>query len=747
MNISKICKTASHGCVAVAIVALLLASPTALRADDNNNKNKKKDSAPAKPAASPKPSAGSSSGKGSGTSDRSGSGTTGNTGGANTAGKSGGTHNTGDSGGAQTTRHSDRTNTNTSGTNTTGKSGGTQTTGNTGGTSSTGNSGGTHKERKAAGATTSNTGGTSTTGNTGTSSTGNTGGTSSTGSAGGTHKERKAAGATTSNTGGTSSTGNSGETQKNKKTAGATTSNTGGTSTTGNNAGANTTGKPGKHTTGNTGGTNTAGSTGGTRTTDNAGETQTTRKGGKAGETGGSTKITSAGPGITRGANGKVQVYRGHNGSEARFGRDGRVREVHARDMTIIHLPGGSRRIVVERGDHSRVVAYRGGYGYVQRPFVYRNHEFASRTYFYLGHPYARYYQRYPYRGLFLEGYRPYRYYRPAFYGWAYNPWRAPIRYSWGWAGNPWYGYYGGYFTPYSVYPSASFWLTDYFIAASLQEAYQQRVDNQASAYAGPVALTPEVKQAIASEVQSQLALENSESQTVTRGGDVDINSSGLPRILAEASPSHPHIFVVAGPLEVTDAAGQECGLTAGDVLRLSTAPSPDSTSADLEVFASKNQDCVRGTTVSVGLADLQEMQNHMRASIDQGLQELQAHQGGLPEPPPSAAAPAVDAPFAPIAPPADLNVSNELQQQAREADTAEQGVLDEAKQADDSGSVGDSSIPAKAPVEISLGQTTEEVVAALGKPPRVVNLGSKKIYVYPDLKITFVNGKVTNVE
>ena len=680
MNIFEICKTASHGCVAAAIVALLLASPTALRADDNNNnKSKKKDSAPAKPAASPKPSADSSSGKGSG--NGGGSGATGNSGGASTSGKSGGTNTTGDSSGAQTPRHSARTNSNsnTAGTNTTGKSAGTQTTGNTGATSSTGNSGGTHKERKAAAAAASaNTGGTSTAGN----------------------------------TSGTSSSGSSGVTQKNKKPTTATTTNTGGS---------------------------TAGKSGRTSAAPKAP--------GDVVFSGGRDKTASVGPGITRGTNGKVEVYRGHNGSEARFGRDGRVREVHARDMTIIHLPGGSRRIVVERGDHSRVVAYRGGYGYVQRPFVYRSHEFASRTYFYLGHPYARYYQRYPYRGLYLEGYRPYSYYRPAFYGWAYNPWRAPIRYSWGWAGNPWYGYYGGYFTPYSVYPSASFWLTDYFIAASLQEAYQQRVDNQASAYAGPVALTPEVKQAIASEVQSQLALENSESQTVTQGGDVDINSSGLPRILAEASPSHPHVFVVASPLEVTDARGQECGLTTGDVLRLSNPSSPDSTSAYLQVFASKNQDCVRDTTVSVGFADLQEMQNHMRASIDQGLQELQNHQGGLPAPPLSAAAPAVDAPFAPIAPPADSNVSNELQQQAQEADTAEQGVLDEVKQADNSDGVGDSSIPAKAPVEISLGQTTEEVVAALGKPPRVVNLGSKKIYVYSDLKITFVNGRVTNVE
>jgi hypothetical protein len=349
-----------------------------------------------------------------------------------------------------------------------------------------------------------------------------------------------------------------------------------------------------------------------------------------------------------------------------------------------------------------------------------------------------------------LEGYRPYRYYRPAFYGWAYNPWRSPVRYSWGWAGNPWYGYYGSYFTPYPVYPSASFWLTDYFIAASLQAAYQQRADDRAyfAANAGdPVVLTPEIKEAIANEVQSQLALENSESQRVAQGGDVDINSSGLPRILAEAGPDHPHVFVVAGPLEVTDSGGQECGLTAGDVLRLSTAPLPDSTSVYLEVFASKNQECPRGTMVSVEIADLQEMQNNMRASIDQGLQELQSHEGGLPMPPAAAAGAPVQASFAPIAPPPDPNVSNELQQQAREADTAERGVLDQVKQEDNNNGVPDPNNPSNTPVQISLGQTTEEVVAALGSPKRIVNLGAKKIYVYSDLKITFTDGKVTNVE
>jgi hypothetical protein len=51
------------------------------------------------------------------------------------------------------------------------------------------------------------------------------------------------------------------------------------------------------------------------------------------------------------------------------------------------------------------------------------------------------------------------------------------------------------------------------------------------------------------------------------------------------------------------------------------------------------------------------------------------------------------------------------------------------------------------APVEIKLGQTIDQVVAALGQPEKIVDLGSRKIYVYKDLKITFVDGKVSDVQ
>jgi hypothetical protein len=38
-------------------------------------------------------------------------------------------------------------------------------------------------------------------------------------------------------------------------------------------------------------------------------------------------------------------------------------------------------------------------------------------------------------------------------------------------------------------------------------------------------------------------------------------------------------------------------------------------------------------------------------------------------------------------------------------------------------------------------------VKAALGQPDKIVTIGPKQIYVYKDLKVTFLNGKVSDVE
>ena len=47
----------------------------------------------------------------------------------------------------------------------------------------------------------------------------------------------------------------------------------------------------------------------------------------------------------------------------------------------------------------------------------------------------------------------------------------------------------------------------------------------------------------------------------------------------------------------------------------------------------------------------------------------------------------------------------------------------------------------------IALGQTKDQVVQSFGQPTKVVQLGAKEIDYYTDMKVTFTNNKVTNVE
>lgn len=47
----------------------------------------------------------------------------------------------------------------------------------------------------------------------------------------------------------------------------------------------------------------------------------------------------------------------------------------------------------------------------------------------------------------------------------------------------------------------------------------------------------------------------------------------------------------------------------------------------------------------------------------------------------------------------------------------------------------------------IQLGQTLEEVTAILGPPEKQVLLGAKKVFVYCDLKVIFLDGKVVDAE
>jgi hypothetical protein len=90
------------------------------------------------------------------------------------------------------------------------------------------------------------------------------------------------------------------------------------------------------------------------------------------------------------------------------------------------------------------------------------------------------------------------------------------------------------------------------------------------------------------------------------------------------------------------------------------------------------------------------------------------------------------------------LSINEDTQQQSQSGQ--QQGGQEQAQQ---------QAAPAQAqqpqqqaePQTIEKGQTPDQVQAALGKPDKIVNLGTKQLYIYKDMKITFVNGKVADVQ
>jgi hypothetical protein len=401
---------------------------------------------------------------------------------------------------------------------------------------------------------------------------------------------------------------------------------------------------------------------------------------------------------VNRPAPGRQVTLKG--GGTANIRPNGQIRSINRNGMHIDHGLNGSRRIESTHNG-ARIVTTGRNSGYVQRAYVTRNgRTYVSRTVIVNHVTYTSVYRSYSYGGYCCYyGYHPAFYYGPAYYGWAYNPWPAPVYYGWGWGGAPWYGYYGGYFAPYPTYPSAAFWLTDYLIAANLQAAYAAQAaanaaaannaannaaDNAGSqpeansggdapaANSGTVTLTPEVKAAIAEEVKAQLAAEQSAARPAPAGGQQPSpTSEEVPPALDPARRT----FVVASDLTVTGD-GQECQLTAGDVITRITDTPDDDRKVTASVSASKKADCAPGKQVAVSVDDLQEMHNHFQEQLDNGMKDLASKQGtsGLPKAPDTTPT-ASDVP----PPPPDTTAEKTLQDQQSNADQVEAQVVKEA--------------------------------------------------------------------
>jgi hypothetical protein len=382
-------------------------------------------------------------------------------------------------------------------------------------------------------------------------------------------------------------------------------------------------------------------------------------------------------------ANGTLAGYSAH-GQTASFRGNGHLASAHTSSMDITRGARGQRTVVSVRPDHSRLVSTGRHSGYLQRSVVHHGRTFNQRTYVQGGHRVTRDYASYRYHGLLLDDYVPLYYYDPDFYGWAYYPWGVPGMYAWGWEGSPWFAFYAGFFSPWASYPSGAYWLTDYFLGQTLADGYQMD-EQQESGYAGQDApqagddeayaqadspITPELKQAIAEEVQQQLAYENAAAAKPDQAPSLD----GLSQVLV---PNH--IFLVDQVLNTATTDGQQCGLSVGDVLRLVAAPPEGTATAELTVASSRRADCPAGVVVNLSLEDLQEMQNNFRAQLDSGLQTLHAQQGkgGLPAAPYAAIAP----PPRPVdEPPADTeNVQALLDAQQQQANQTETSVTQAA--------------------------------------------------------------------
>jgi len=387
--------------------------------------------------------------------------------------------------------------------------------------------------------------------------------------------------------------------------------------------------------------------------------------------------------------NGTISSFRNQNTS-ATFNNHGAVTSIHTPTMSVSHGPAG--RTIVTRGpDNSRIVSTGAHGGYVERNYSVGGRNYVQRTTIINHQVVVRNYVGYNYGGVMLNGFVAPFYYSPGFYGWAYNPWADPLAYDFGWGAEPWFGGPNPYFGAYGMYPSAAFWLTDFMIGQTISAAYQMHEDAKAEKFSDAdyaedasvsdnmngsgeserlqatanTPITQDVKDQLAEEVKQQIEIDkqNAVAQAEQVKHDELIAALNQPN----------HVFMVSGNLDVITDQGQNCGLEAGDVLKVMAAPGPDETIVQLHVAASKRSNCPAGVSVGVTLQDLQDMQNAFHAQVESGLGTLLAHQGdGIPAAPLDAVAgkprPSVDG-----APQVSANeLRGMLDEQREQADQAE---------------------------------------------------------------------------
>jgi hypothetical protein len=164
--------------------------------------------------------------------------------------------------------------------------------------------------------------------------------------------------------------------------------------------------------------------------------------------------------------------------------------------------------------------------------------------------------------------------------------------------------------------------------------------------------------------VAAQIAAEK--NQAANQGG-----GNGPDPAPAALDPAH-RTFIVASTLSVQNSDGTGCSLTQGDVLRRIDDTADSNNNVSVRVVSAQRGDCSAGAQVPVAVDDLEEMNNHLREQIDDGMGQLAHNQGkgGLPSGPAGNPQANPDGQAQP-----DTSVGNDLNQQQAQADQTEQDV------------------------------------------------------------------------
>ena len=228
-------------------------------------------------------------------------------------------------------------------------------------------------------------------------------------------------------------------------------------------------------------------------------------------------------------------------------------------------------------------------------------------------------------------------------------------------------------------------WLTDFVLAENLKLAYNNQMAASGQGQPEPqaplaqensAALTPEVKQLIADEVQQQLAAEQAAAA----------QPASLEPTAAVAVPDAPppaldpriKVFVVSTGLNLSAGSdGQTCALTPGDVIERTGRNVSADGQVPVGVLDSKEGDCPVDFASALDVNVLQDMLNDFRAQISAGLEKLAGNQGkgGLPAGPAANPRQVAEGQAAPSADARDL-----LTRQVQEANQTEAQINQASK-------------------------------------------------------------------